>query len=72
MESGLVLPFSRQAEDHLRKRGLMLSVARRFSSLVEFEVSAKDENTRVQFALDSPFRLDDPVDSELGLRINEL
>lgn len=29
-ESGLVLPFSRQAEEHLRKRGLTVGVARRF------------------------------------------
>jgi hypothetical protein len=70
-ESGLVLPFSRQAEDHFKKWGLTVGVARRFSSFVEFEVSSQDENTRVQFALDTPFRLDDPVDSEFGLRIND-
>ncbi len=70
-ESGLILPFSRLAEDHLRKEGLIVGVTRRFSSFVEFEVSEKEESTRVQFALDTPFRLDDPVGSELGLRIND-
>jgi predicted nucleotidyltransferase component of viral defense system len=70
-ENGLVLPFSRLAEDHLKKQGLRVGVTRRFSSFVEFEVSEKDESTRVQFALDTPFRLDDPVGSEFGLRIND-
>lgn len=70
-ESGLVLPFSRLAEGHLKKQGLRVGVTRRFFSFVEFEVSEKDESTRVQFALDTPFRLDDPVGSEFGLQIND-
>lgn len=70
-ERGLVVPFSWQAEGHLRKKGLTVSVARRFSSFVEFVVSDKEENTRVQFALDTPFRLAEPVDSEFGLRVND-
>jgi predicted nucleotidyltransferase component of viral defense system len=70
-ESGLVLPFSRMAEDHLRKESLIVGATRRFASFVEFEVSEKDESTRVQFALDAPFRLDAPVLSELGLWIND-
>ncbi|MGB7295581.1 MAG: nucleotidyl transferase AbiEii/AbiGii toxin family protein [Candidatus Aminicenantales bacterium] len=69
-ESGLVLPFSRLAEDHLKKRGATVEVTRRFSSFVELEVSEKEESTRVQFALDTPFRLEDPVRSEIGLLIN--
>jgi Nucleotidyl transferase AbiEii toxin, Type IV TA system len=69
-ESGLILPFSRLAEDHLRKRGLTVGVTRRFSSFVEFEVSDEKESTRVQFALDTPFRLEDPVRSEVGLLVN--
>lgn len=70
-ESGLVLPFSRLAEGHLKKQGLRVGVTRRFFSFVEFEVSEKDESTRVQFALDTPFRLDNPVGSEFGLQIND-
>ena len=70
-ESGLILPFSRVAEDHLKKQGLVVGVTRRFASFVELVVSEKEESTRVQFALDSPFRLDDPIASELGLRIND-
>ncbi len=70
-ERGLVLPFSRLVEDRFKKQGLVVGMARRFSSFVEFEVSEKDESTRVQFALDTPFRLENPLDSELGLRIND-
>lgn len=70
-ESGLVLPFSRTAEGQLRKEGLIVGVTRRFSSFVEFEVCEKEESTRVQFGQDTPFRLDDPVNSELGLQVND-
>jgi len=70
-ESGLIPPFSRVAEDHLKKHGLVVGVTRRFASFVELVVSEKEESTRIQFALDSPLRLDAPVRSELGLRIND-
>ncbi len=69
-ESRLVLPFSREAEAHLKKHGFTVSVARRFSSFVEFVVSEEEENTRLQLALDTPFRLAEPVDSEFGLRVS--
>lgn len=70
-ESGLILPFTRLAEDHLRKSGLKVNVIRRFASLVEFEVLGKDERTRVQFALDSPFRFENPINSEYGILVND-
>ena len=30
----------------------------------------KDEKTRVQFAYDSPFHLEEPLDSNLGIKVN--
>jgi hypothetical protein len=70
-EAGLVLPFSRILADRLNSAGLLVTVTRRFSSFVEFEVICQNEKTKVQLAYDSPFRFEEPVDSELGVRIND-
>ena len=70
-EEGLILPFSRIVADGLKSDGLHVTVIRRFSSFVEFEVAYENEKTRVQLAYDSPFRFEEPVDSELGIKIND-
>lgn len=69
-EQGLVLPFSRIVEEKLKKIFPSLNVVRRFSSFVEFEISQEDEIIKLQFAYDSLFRFKDPVDSDLGIKIN--
>ena len=51
--------------------GLHVNVIRRFSSFVEFEAGYEHENTKIQLAYDSPFRFEEPVDSELGIKIND-
>ena len=70
-EKGLVLPFSRLVEQDL---GAMfpLKVVRRFDTFVELELGKRDEAVKVQLAYDSPFRFDEPVISELGVRVNDL
>jgi len=70
-EAGLVFPFSGILVDRLNSDGIHVTVTRRFSSFVEFEVAWQKEKTRVQLAYDSPFRFEEPVDSELGVRIND-
>jgi predicted nucleotidyltransferase component of viral defense system len=70
-EEGLILPFSRIVADRLQYDGLHVNVIRRFSSYAEFEVAYEDENTKIQLAYDSPFRFEEPVDSELGIKIND-
>jgi hypothetical protein len=70
-EEGLILPFSRIVADRLQYDGLNVNVIRRFSSYAEFEVAYEDENTKIQLAYDSPFRFEEPVDSELGIKIND-
>lgn len=70
-EEGLILPFSRIVEDGLKSDGLHINVIRRFTSFVEFEVTDENEKTRVQLAYDSPFRFEEPVNSELGIKIND-
>ncbi len=70
-EEGLVSPFSRIVSDRLKSAGLNVDVIRRFSSFVEIEVTHENEKTRIQLAYDSPFRFEKPVDSELGIKIND-
>lgn len=70
-EEGLILPFSRIVEDGLKNDGLHINVIRRFTSFVEFEVTDENEKTRVQLAYDSPFRFEEPVNSELCIKIND-
>jgi hypothetical protein len=69
-EQKLILPFSYLFEKELRKH-LDIKIVRRFETYVEFEILDKNENTKVQFALDSPFRFEEPLDSEIGIKVND-
>jgi hypothetical protein len=69
-EKALVIPFSRAFEDEIKKV-FQIKVIRRLETFVEFEVSGKDEKTRVQIAIDSPFRFENPVDSDIGIKVND-
>jgi len=70
-EAGLILPFSRISAGGLKSDGLYVNVIRRFASFVGFEVANENEKTKVQLAYASPFRFEEPVDSELGIKIND-
>lgn len=70
VERGIILPFSRVLEDELKKR-FRVNVIRRLESLVEMEVQGFNEATRIQLAIDSPARFEDPVDSDIGIKIND-
>jgi hypothetical protein len=69
-EKALVIPFSHVFEDEIKKV-FQIKVIRRLETFVEFEVSGKDEKTRVQIAIDSPFRFENPVDSDIGIKVND-
>ena len=69
-EEGLTLPFSRILEDYLQ-RSQSVKVVRRLESFVELEVGTGGDSTRVQLAYDSPFRFGEPVDSDLGIKVND-
>ncbi|MEW6554165.1 MAG: nucleotidyl transferase AbiEii/AbiGii toxin family protein [Actinomycetota bacterium] len=69
-EEGLTLPFSRILEDVLQ-RSLSVNTVRRLESFVEFEVGTDEDSTRVQLAYDSPFRFGEPLDSDLGVKVND-
>lgn len=70
VEQKLVLPFSRIFEKKL-KEVFSLSVVRRFESFAEFEITTDEEQTKVQLAYDSPFRFNEPVDSNLKIKVND-
>jgi len=59
-ERGIVIPFSYAFEEETKK-AFSLKVIRRFETFVEFEVSDKRNSTKVQLALDSSFRFEEPM-----------
>ena len=71
-EEGLIQPFSRQAVDALQKAGIWVEVVRQFSTFVELSCMEREEQTKVQFALDSPFRLASVDRSEYGISVSSL
>jgi len=69
-EKGIIIPFSYAFEEEIKKY-FSLKVIRRFESFVEFEVMDKEKSTRVQLALDSPFRFEKPLESDAGVLVND-
>jgi hypothetical protein len=69
-EANLIPPFSYQVESACAGAGLQVSVVRRFASFVEFLVTDGQETVRAELALDSPFRFEPSVPSELGVQVN--
>ncbi|MEW6685618.1 MAG: nucleotidyl transferase AbiEii/AbiGii toxin family protein [Candidatus Edwardsbacteria bacterium] len=70
IEKGLILPFSRVLEGEIRKE-FSLNTIRRFETLAEFEISKRGEKTKIQLAYDSPFRFEEPIDSNIGVKVND-
>ena len=68
----LILPTSYQIEELSAASGLEIAIIRRFASYVEFAIRQGDESLRVDLALDSPFRFSSPVESEIGVLVNDL
>jgi hypothetical protein len=68
----LILPTSYQIEELFAASGLEIAIIRRFASYVEFVIRQGDESLRVDLALDSPFRFSSPVESEIGVLVNDL
>ena len=68
-EKEIVIPFSRLIEQEL-KENFSINCIRRFQSFVDFEISKLNEKIRVQLAYDSPFRFEEPVDTNIGIKVN--
>ncbi len=68
-EKELILPFSRNLEEEMKKR-FSVTVTRRFETFVEYEIGIEKESIKLQLAYESPFRLEPPIESPLGIKIN--
>jgi len=65
----LIIPFSYVFEEKMSEI-FTVKIIRRFETFVEFEVGKSTETVKVQFAYDSPFRIKQPVDSDIGVKVN--
>lgn len=70
----LILPFSQKLETALKNENLEVERLRGFHSFVELSVSSPEDSTIIHFALDSPFRFEQPSNSKEfpGLKIDSL
>lgn len=68
-EKELILPFSRTLEEEMKKQ-FSVTVTRRFETFVEYEIGIEKESVKLQLAYESPFRLEPPIESPLGVKIN--
>ncbi len=78
----LILPISLRLEGSLKKEGVEVERLRGFHSFVELSISTKNDSTVVHFALDSPFRFEQPsefadipgvkIDSLIDIATNKL
>lgn len=68
----LILPITQKVETFLKNEGFNVERLRGLHSFVELSVSSGDESTVIHFALDSPFRFEQPVSFEEipGLRVD--
>ena len=70
----LILPLSQKIEASLIKEGFKVERLRGFHSFVELSVSSDNDSTVVHFALDSPFRFEQPsgFDEIPGIKVASL
>lgn len=70
----LIQPHSQKLEESLVKEGLKVDRLRAFQSFTELSVSSENDFTMVHFALDSPFRFEEPskVDEIFGVKVDSL
>jgi hypothetical protein len=70
----IILPFTQKLEISLANEKYEVARLRGFHSFVELSVNTADESTIVHIALDSPFRFEQPSDSEeiSGLKVDSL
>lgn len=70
----LIPSFSQKLEESLKEKGLRVERLRGFHSFVELSVNSPPDSTIIHFALDSPFRFEQPFDTNEfpGLRVDSL
>lgn len=70
----LILPFSQKLEASLKNDNLVVEKLRGFHSFVELTVSSSEDSTIIHIALDSPFRFEQPFESQeiSGIKVDSL
>jgi predicted nucleotidyltransferase component of viral defense system len=70
----LIVPFSQKLGASLKKEGLKVERLRGLQSFVELSVSSDSDSSVIHFALDSPFRFEQPSTSKEvpGIKIDSL
>jgi predicted nucleotidyltransferase component of viral defense system len=70
----IILPFTQKLEALLKDEKFKVERLRGFHSFIELSVNSTDDSTIIHFALDSPFRFEQPLDSEeiSGLKVDSL
>lgn len=70
----IIVPFTQKLETLLKNEKFKVERLRGFHSFVELSINSTDDSTVIHFALDSPFRFEQPSDSEeiVGLKIDRL
>jgi hypothetical protein len=72
VETGLVIHFSRTLEESLGSQSdYLIRPMRRFESFAELEAEGYGEKVQIHLAYDSPFRWDNPLQSEYGVNVND-
>ena len=69
-EKDFVIQFSHTFEEAMKKL-FQVKTIRRLLNFAEFEVSDGIAQTKFQIALDSTFRFGEPVDSDIGIKVND-
>jgi len=69
-EKDFVIQFSHTFEEVMKKL-FQVKTIRRLLNFAEFEVSDGIVQTKVQIALDSPFRFGEPVGLDIGIKVND-
>ena len=69
-EKNFAIQFSHTFEEAMKKL-FQVKTIRRLLNFAEFEVSDGIAQTKFQIALDSPFRFGEPVDSDIGIKVND-
>ncbi len=70
----LILPLSQRLEASLKDYNLSVERLRGFHSFVELSVSSSEDSTIIHIALDSPYRFEQPFDSQevSGIKVDSL
>ena len=70
-EENLLIPFVRRIEEELPKAQYKIQVVRLLGAFAEAEAHREGEAVRLHIACDSPYRFEEPLPSEFGIKIND-